>query len=515
MEYYSSLDIALATNTKRQAFASILSGLLLALCYPHADMGLLAWVALVPFFLTFPHTRMRTAVGCGYLLGFVQAVGVAYWMGIFAAHKVGAVMGVVAMVLAAAIHAPMIALLAVVLNLVWRTRPLMRLLAAPAAWVVYERLAEIGTFGMGWGDLGYSQWRNIPILQISSLAGVFGIGFLIVFVNVALASRERRQWIIAAVVMAAALAWGACAARIDPRVPTLRVASIQGNVNEDVVWSIQGRPVDANYFYRTLSTFDRLLLQAARQGARFAAIPETAIPGYIQFDPELHERVEHWATESGIAILAGGRYYDELANSDKNVVFMISPIRGDTGMYAKTKLVPFGEYLPYRKVFSFLKDLEVSITDMGHGSLNQPPLQSGIDLPRVVVGPMICFESTYSSFARRQAAMGATLLSVVTDDAWFGQTAAARQHLEMSAIRAAETHRALVRSGATGISAIFDSRGRLLRQLPLFKQGIIVADVSIETTITPYVRYGDLFVFVCGIVLLAELIQGMRQPARA
>jgi apolipoprotein N-acyltransferase len=202
---------------------------------------------------------------------------------------------------------------------------------------------------------------------------------------------------------------------------------------------------------------------------------------------------------------------------------MISPTLGDTGIYAKSKLVPFGEYVPYRKIFSFLQVLEVSINDMGAGGPNQMPLQSGIaagedrgNVPynRVVVGPMICFESTYSRFARRQAAMGATLLSVVTDDTWFGRTAAAQQHLEMSAIRASETHRSLVRSAATGISAIFDSRGRMISELGWYKKGILVADVPIETTLTPYVRYGDWFVIICAIGWFAAVISSIKPSAR-
>jgi apolipoprotein N-acyltransferase len=152
---------------------------------------------------------------------------------------------------------------------------------------------------------------------------------------------------------------------------------------------------------------------------------------------------------------------------------------------------------------------------MGHGGQNQRPLSCGLQDPNVVVGPMICFESTYSWFARRQTAMGATLLSVVTDDTWFGQTAAAKQHLAMSAVRAAETHRSLVRSAATGISAIFDSRGRLISSLPLFRQGIIVADVPIETEVTPYVRFGDLFIVACAAVWLSAAAWSLLRQAGA
>lgn len=534
----TSLDIALASRVKYQtgspapaaesvfsrhpALSAAASGILYVLCFPHADLGFLAWVALVPFFLTFPHARMRVAVWCGLVLGFIQTVGIAYWMGVFAAHKIGAAMGVVAVALAGGIHAPLFALIAAATQLAWQARPGARLFAVPAAWAICEWLGELGTFGMGWGDLGYSQWRNIPVLQIASLGGVFAISYLIVLVNVALASRRLSELRIGALVLIAALAWGSYASRPTPHVPMLRVAAIQGDINQDVPWSFDGRPVDESYFYGALAAFDQLLSQAAHRGARFAAIPETAIPGYIQFDAELRRRVDNWAASNRMAVLAGGRYLDETSGKEENVVFMISPTLGETGFYAKSKLVPFGEYVPYRPVFRFLKELEVSVVDMGAGGSDQPPLFSGIAAKSageeasklsdnsLVVGPMICFESTYSRFARRQVAMGATLLTVVTDDTWFGRTAAAQQHLEMSAMRAAETRRSLVRSAATGISAIFDSRGKMISQLVWYKKGIAVADVPIETTVTPYVRFGNLLIALFAALWLAAAASSVR-----
>ncbi|MDR3707453.1 MAG: apolipoprotein N-acyltransferase [Capsulimonadaceae bacterium] len=494
-------------------FAAVASSVLYALCFPAADFGFLAWLALVPFLLTFPHARMRTAIGCGLLFGLFQALGVVYWMGVFAGSKLGAEMGVVACVLAALIHTPFTALFAVLANLVWRASPVARLIAVPAAWAFCEWLAELGTFGMGWGDFGYTQWHNIPILQFASIAGVFGIGYLIVLCNVAIASRDRRLLAIAAVIVGSVALWGAFEARIDPGTPRLRVAAIQENIDQDVYWVDNRRPADPAYFYGTLAAFDQLVAQAASRGARLAALPETAIPGFIQFDRELRLRVENWASANHLDLVAGGRYIEPAHGQNQNVVFLIAPFRGATGVYAKTRLVPFGEYLPYRRLFSFLQDLQVSIVDEAPGSPGQHPLPTDIWVSgrRVVAGPMICFESSYTQYARRQVLRGATVLSVVTDDEWYGRTSAARQHMAMSALRAAETHRSLVRAAVSGISAIFDSRGRRICELAWYKRGVLVADVPIESGITPYVRFGNWFVVLCCIVFLATLFTTARR----
>ncbi len=474
---------------------------MLTLTFPHADLGFLAWIALVPFLTLFPFAKKRQAIGYGYLLGFTFYGGVAYWMGVFAANKIGGALGIVAWVLAAAIHSPLMSLFALLANSVSKQPPLVRLFAIPAAWAAVEWFGELGTFGMGWGDLGYTQWHATPIIQITALGGVFILGYLIVLTSVAIASRDKRSIAIAAVLVAAAFLWGKIASRPNPTVPKIRVAAIQCDIDQDVDWAGR-RPADPAYFYNTLAVFDDLIGEAKRRGAIYAALPETSIPGYVQFDPELRHRVARWARANDVTLLAGGRYYDLRTNRDQNVVFMVSPTGAVTGHYAKTKLVPFGEYIPYRSVFAFLANLRVSINDIQAGTETQGPLTAG----GLTVGPMVCFESTYSRFARRQAAQGASILTVVTDDAWFGRTAAARQHLAMSAIRAAETHRALVRAAATGVSAIFDSNGRMLSQLEWYKRGIVVDDVPLETTMTPYTRYGNWFIGVCFVILGATLV---------
>jgi apolipoprotein N-acyltransferase len=502
------------SNCWRRIIFSALSGVLLVLCFPHADLGWLAWAALVPFFLTFPKDRFRDALLHGFVLGFVFYGGALYWIAIFASEKAGSSIGWISLLLAAVFHSSVLIFFSALCYFVWRRSLWAKLIAVPAAWALCEWVGELGPLGLGWGDLGYSQWTNIPILQLSSIAGVFGLSFFIVFINLSIASRNSRAWAFAALLFALLFLWGKVESKIDPALPKVTVAAVQGNINQDVKWTRLGRPQNLSYFYNTLDTFDSLTSEAAAKGAHFVLLPETAIPGFIQQDGELLGRSRSWATKNDCAILAGGNYTDEKAKKCQNVVFMFSPQGDILGRYAKCKLAPFGEFLPYPELFSFLGPLRRSFGDLEPGGEFQPSIPSSVALTdgkQLVVGPMICYESTYSRFARRQAIQGADILAVSTDDTWFGKTAAAKQHLAMSAMRAAETRRSLVRSAATGISAIFDSRGRMLKSMGLFRRGVLVCDVPVETDLTLFDRYGDCFVIVCGAAWFLALLFAPRR----
>ena len=159
----------------------------------------------------------------------------------------------------------------------------------------------------------------------------------------------------------------------------------------------------------------------------------------------------------------------------------------------------------------FLVALHLTIYDRKKGAARQAVLDAGAPVGKVAVA--ICYESSYGELTREQVARGAGLLAIVTDDTWFGRTAAARQHAAIAAIRAAECDRYLVRSGSTGISEILDPAGRVLAEAPLFTSKLVLAPVEVRTTRTPYTRWGDWFVWVCWSVLAIIAVSGVRRRA--
>jgi apolipoprotein N-acyltransferase len=486
-----------------------LSGLLLILCFPKADLGPLAFAALTPFLLSFPFERSRAAFGYGFLSGFVFFSGLLYWVAVFTHHVIGW-LGVVAWLGLAGVQALYVGLFAVAVNLLWtRTTPLSRLFLLPSLWTLCEWARQLGSLGMGWGDLAYTQWHFLPILQIAPLAGCWAITWLIVLVNSALAMPSRKTLGIAGSIAAAAFIWGFLAPSHSFPGPKFAAAAIQANINQDVPWS-GGRPKDPVYFTQTMATFERMIVDARHHTppVGLCVLSETAVPGYPRFDPELRREMLSWATVNNVALAAGARDFNQHDGNDSNTLFVVTPSGAITGEYAKQQLVPFGEYVPFHKILPFLDKLHVAVFDDDRGGPDQPPLWAGPDIGKV--GSAICYESTYPRFLRQQTKAGANVLDVITDDTWFGRTAAAKQHLAMSAMRAAETHRYLVRCAATGISAIFAPNGREMTEAPLFTQAEVIGEIAPLKDITPFVRYGDWFIWLCAVIVLFDCVRAVQ-----
>ncbi len=482
---------------KRLALTA-LSGLLLAAALPRLDCGWLAWAGLVPFLTLFPFRSKRAAFAHGLLLGACFLGTMSTWIIVFAGHIIGPALSTLGWVLVTAYQAFYLGVWA--LGAQWlRTRPspwAFRL-GVPALWSVVEWWRQSGTLALGWGDLAYTQHLALPLLQVTKLTGIWGLAFLLVLVNVALAEawRERRAGAFAgaaAGLVAAALVYGGVTLRTEHLRPTFVAAALQGDIVQDV-------PQGPAYAARVMQTFGGQSQEAAAHGAALVVWPETAFPGYLLNDEETRRRVQRQAYRAHQAMVIGGGEYDAALHKSANSLFLLDAHGNITGSYRKRQLVPFGEFVPGVARFPFLEALHVTHSDMKPGEDEQLLLDGGPD-----VGPLgaaICFESSYPRFLREQVARGAGLLVVSTDDAWFGRTAAARQHSAIAAVRAAETDRYLVRSAATGVSQVIDPSGRVIAEAGLFQPAVVWGRVESRQTVTPYVRWGDWFVGFCALLL--------------
>ena len=496
---------------RRTLWLSALSGVLMIGAFPHLDWGWLAWFALVPFLATFPHRRLRVALAHGAVLGLVFFGGLLYWIAVFAARAAGPALGGVAWLGAAiALGASIVVFAAGCQVLARAQNPWAWRLGVPALWTVLEWARQFGILGAGWGDLAYTQYRALALLQLTKLTGVWGLSFLIVLVNVALAETITRRLrgrdgrggpapasatfsACVAVLFLAAVAFGAWTLRTERLKPTFVAAALQGNIDQNV----EAAPA---YVQRVMETFGRQGRDAAARGARLTVWPETALPGYLRDDPFFAQAVTEDAVANRQAMMVGARERDAASGKDRNAVFLVTSGGQVTGSYAKQKLVPFGEYVPLRAQFPFLEKLHLSIYDMAPGDGRQPLMDAGA--PVGEIGAAVCYDSTYGRITRDQVARGANILIVATDDTWFGRTAAARQHAAMSAVRAAESDRYLVRCAATGISQVIAPTGQVLSEAGLFRPAVVAAPVESRATRTLYVRAGDWFVGVCAVLLV-------------
>ncbi len=529
---------------------TILSGLLLAGALPHLDWGWLAWVGLVPFLRGLPFKNTRTAFGHGFLLGVCYLGVMAYWVGVFAGHIIGPALSVVGWVLITAYQAFYIGVWAVGASWLTRRGVWAGRLGIPALWAVVEWWRQSGPLGLGWGDLAYTQHSALWILQVTKLSGIWGLAFLIVLVNVALAEvgrdlpplvprdpsrngkgedfRTRSEGPLPAsfvlpfpfregsrgtsggrfptlvlLLLTAALLYGFVTIRTEHLRPTFVAAALQGNI-------VQNVNQDAAYTARVVRTFTDQSRDAAALGAALTVWPETAYPGYVLNGDATRGQVAAVGVQNSQTMLIGGVEYDWAQRKNANALFLLDPVGNVRGSYQKRQLVPFGEFVPGRRFLPFLEALHVTTFDMKAGADTQPLLDAGPKTGKI--GATICFESSYPRFLREQVARGAGLLVVSTDDAWFGRTAAARQHSAIAAVRAAETDRYLVRSAATGVSQIIAPTGQVLTEADLFQPAVVAAPVQSRTTITPYVRWGDWFVWVCLAGLVGTYPRRKRRP---
>jgi apolipoprotein N-acyltransferase len=377
--------------------------------------------------------------------------------------------------------------------------------AVAILWAALDHLRAYALTGFPWATLGYAQHRNPALLGLATVTGVYGLSFATALGGAALADvvRMRRMTLEPVLALLVVLGLHGAGALLvpapEPGAARLRIAVLQGNIDQGVKWS----PVWA---VRTLEAYEELTREAVSQGARLVLWPETAVPGSLATDPDLRARVEALARETGALLIVGGvgiegpdrqwSYYDS--------AFVVEPRGGIVARYDKTHLVPFGEYVPLRGLFGgMLSSVAGGIApaDVSAGARPRPVL---LDLgdTSVTVGIPICYELLFPHLVRRFVAGGASVLLAITNDAWYGRTGAPYQFLAITALRSAETGVWTARAANTGVSAFIDGRGRVQEQTPIFERGLLVTDVPLPSgagTPTFYVRHGDVFVLSCWI----------------
>ncbi len=464
-------------------------GLILSLAFPKANASVIAWLAIAPLIYYTFALSWRRALLSGFAFGIAFFAGLLYWIGLF---------GYLPIVLLAIIQSLYVVGFVAVARLTGlRLGSWGRLILAPCVWVLFEWLSSLWITGFPWGNLGYSQYKALPVVQLASVTGVWGVSFVLAFSNAVLANliaarehkSERRaarmQVVIAAAVAAAVWGFGAVSiARFSPSGTPLRAAIVQGNINQNV-------PHGASYIDRVWRVYSVSTRMAAQSGAGIIVWPEGVVPGCISRDPFLLEKLSGLSKDSNNALLlVGGRDEDD-AGRVYNCAYLIGP-NGILGKYAKVHLVPFGEFVILRDYLPLLGRYRVTPYDYSPGTQLRPLNGGGKR-----IGAVICFESAFPQISRRLTDSGAGILCVITNDAWFGRTSAAEQHMATSVFRAVENRRCVLHAAATGASSIVDPCGRISARAGLFKEEVLVGDVRLIHRKTFYTRHGEWFVYAC------------------
>jgi apolipoprotein N-acyltransferase len=503
---------------KKELILAGLSGLLLFFSFPKYGNGIVAWAALVPLFFALKGVTPRAGFRIGFLAGFIAHIGIFHWI-VYVVVQYGYLpvyVAVAAMLLLVAYLSLYTACFAMgVVFLGGKGIPLF--LSAPLLWTVLEFLRSQLLTGFPWENLAYSQYLYTSVIQISDITGIYGVTFAIVLINAVmydlLSSRSQGRRLLigvvfAGVAIAAILLYGHIRlAEIDgllKRAPRFPVALIQGNIDQSIKW-------DSLYQSQTIDIYSSLSRQSIPSGNGLIVWPETAAPFHFQRPGPLREAVVETARTSGSAILFGSPSYEE---EDGNIhymnsAFLLGPDGALNGRYDKVHLVPYGEYVPLRRLFPFIGKLVVGVGDFKQGKGFHPLTVAGRRL-----GVLICYEGIFPEGARDYKRQKAEILVNITNDAWFGRTSAPYQHLSMTVFRAIENRLSLVRAANTGISAMIDPNGRIVSRTGLFERKILTGDVKIIDVNTCYAAYGDAFVYLCAIVLLVITISTTQRRKR-
>ena len=370
------------------------------------------------------------------------------------------------------------------------------LVLLPLLWGATEWVRGWIFTGFPWLVVGYSQVPASPLAGYAPLVGVYGVSFVLASVAALLTwlllpqrGLAARAWALAAI--AAALLGGQLLRGVAWTAPDgapTSVALLQGNVPQAMKWQPE----------RTLPTLETYLRMAAASPARLIVLPETALPVFESDLPEVYrERLAELGRANGGDVLAGlptGSYEDGYYNS----VISLGSAPGQR--YHKIHLVPFGEYIPLRAVWGWVVEvLHIPLSDFSRGAAAQPPLAIGGQR----VAADICYEDAFGEEIIRQLPEASVLVNV-SNLAWFGDSFAPWQHVQMSQTRALESGRMMLRATNTGVTAIIDARGNLLASLPLFTAGSLRGEIQGYAGSTPYVRWGNTPVLALwGVIALA------------
>jgi len=524
-------------------FLAILSGILLILIFPRANLEFLAWIALVPLFLAIRGKSPKNAFGLGLLAGLVSFLGILYWIKILSP--------LIALLVLAFYLALYIALFCFLLTFINRKlkSDIWYLISAPILWVSLEYMRSIFLSGFPWALLGYSQHLNTPLIQISEFTGVYGVSFLIVLVNATIAyrigevqrppkdkptgqakSKVRKilPVIIVAIIVGACFTYGKLILRtshLAPRTSELKIGIVQGNVDLEEKWS-------GILHQKVLDTHIRLTEEVAKEEPELIVWSETATASCLRHEGDDLVRLSDLARKLRSYLLIGsldlatqGNYY--------NSAFLISPQGNIAYQYNKIHLVPFGEVIPLRREIPFLARF---VERMGGGGFKAGEELTIFDLDGKRFGVLICYEGIFDNLVRSFVKKGADFIINITNDAWYERTSAPYQHFSFSIFRAIENRVPIVRAANTGVSGFIDSYGRIRKDLDIFVEGTLIDKISLKRQAplevpdeigavasgdllptgreTFYTRFGNLFAYFClglsGLFLTGALIKKKR-----
>ncbi len=519
---------------------TVVSAVLQVLIFPLPNLYCLSWIAVAPLIVAIlrcraPETprlqlqlddQVRLLPGTpwqgfvlGYLCGILWFAGTCYWI-FDTMHRYGglpipaAMLALVLFCMYVGLYHGMFGLLLALVagssEVAGSTLSVRRaLVAAPFLWVAVE-LARTRITAFPWELLGYSQTANFALTRIATLTGVYGLSFEILLVNSVfaaafLASRGPRKRLLAAACVAAVILQAGQWLAPPPVTADRTALLVQPNIP-----ILEGARWTKDYFQETLRDLTKVSLhppgEKAGEHFDFIVWPESPSPFYTN-DPLFQGAVSELARRSGTWVVAGSIGINNLTQTAGgsegifNSAALVSPQGAWMGRYDKVHLVPFGEYLPFPQLFAFAGGLTKEVGEFQRGTSH-----AGLDAGGQRLGTFICYESIFPDEVRQGPLQGAQVLVNISNDGWYGDSGAWKQHLQQTEMRAIENDRWLLSATNTGKTASIDPFGRIAASTDRKIRTALVAPYALVSGTTFYTRHGDWFAYLCAIISAGALI---------
>ena len=545
----------------KRILLSLFAALLLILSFPKFDFQLLAWIALVPLFLAIKDRTLKIVFGLSFFTGICFFEGVFYWIN---GVKGFALLENLALGIYLGLYFGIFGLL---LHLISKKTKFSLIITAPVLWVSLEYLrSNAGFLALPMALIGHSQYLNIPLIQIASMTGAYGVSFLVVMVNAVLSEivwsvvskrsvsnelhrckAERhpnisppltggdegegenkfknhphpnpppsmgREFLenlragartillikssIVLILLASTLVYGYIVISQQPRGEKISVTVIQGNISQDIKWNPLFRK-------QNLDKHIKLTKEAVNNREPSLIVwPETSVTVPVKQDLYALLALTSLMKEINSSLLFGSSQSPKFGSAEFrrannfNSAFLISYDKGFAGQYNKIHLFPFGEYLPFEGNIPWPARLSSFLSETGTIIPGKEYTIFHLEGPRF--GTVICWESIFPSLFRQFVKKGAHFMINMTNEAWFGQTAAPYQFLASTIFRAVENRVSIARSANTGISCFISPYGEIIGKVKnknkdIFVEGYLTMAIPLSHQKTFYTLYGDIFAY--------------------
>jgi apolipoprotein N-acyltransferase len=492
----------------KQSYKNIIfcafSGLAAAASFPKADLFFLIWIAFVPLFIVLINVRVKTSFFYALVSGFAFNAAGLYWLVRMLHFNTGSYLQAFAASSALWLYLALFwGVWGLFVSIAKKRIPSVWLLSVFSAslWVLLEYARTYFLTGFPWMLIGYSQYKFAEIIQLAEFTGVYGASFVIILSNALfcfwLTGKKSGRYFWAALGIIALLsAFGSF--RLDKFKffgdKEFSVLIMQPNIDQYKKW-------DAAYKDEIFTTLESLASAASKEKPDLAVWPETVLPDAVPFGTKSYAEANKISKITNALNIMGISYYDgneEIFNA--SAAFLPSG-DGFFALHKKNHLVPFGEYVPFRKRLGGIFGVLNEMGDVSKG-FDTKVFRYG----EIFAGASVCSENFFPDISRRFVLNGAKVLTNHTNDAWFFDTAAPYQHFTMNVFRAVENRKAVLVSANSGVSGIIEASGRIILSTPSSREAVANGKFLQNEFLSFYTINGDVFVKICAVITLCMLL---------